>query len=77
MKLWKRSNLKLMLKLCLTNEVCISIDLMTIQKDGDLISNKQELSNELFDVELFNEQYVNKVEKLSGKQTSVTRKFVK
>ena len=66
-----------MLKLCLTNEVCISIDLMTIQKDGDLISNKQELSNELFDVELFNEQYVNKVEKLSGKQTSVTRKFVK
>ena len=66
-----------MLKLCLTNEACISIDLMTIQKDGDLISNKQELSNELFDVELFNEQYVNKVEKLSGKQTSVTRKFVK
>ena len=62
----------------LTNEVCISIDLMTIQKDGDLISNnKQELSNELFDVELFNEQHVNKVEKLSGKQTSVTRKFVK
>lgn len=77
MKLWKRSNLGVMLKLCLTIEVCISIDLMTIQKDGDLISNKQELSNELFDVELFNEQYVNKVEKLSGKQTSVTRKFVK
>ena len=77
MKLWKRSNLGVMLKLCLTNEVCISIDLMTIQKDADLISNKQELSNELFDVELFNEQYVNKVEKLSGKQTSVTRKFVK
>lgn len=77
MKLWKRSNLGVMLKLCLTNEACISIDLMTIQKDGDLISNKQELSNELFDVELFNEQYVNKVEKLSGKQTSVTRKFVK
>ena len=40
MKLWKRSNLGVMLKLCLTNEVCISIDLMTIQKDGDLISNK-------------------------------------
>ena len=36
--------------------------LISMENDSDLISNKQEL------VELFNEHYINKVEKSSGKK---------
>ena len=36
--------------------------LISVENDSDLTSNKQEL------VELFNEHYINKVEKSSGKK---------
>ena len=48
----------------LTNKGCISDDFISIEKDGELISNEKEL------VEIFNENYINIVEKSSGKKPS-------
>ena len=48
----------------LTNKGCISNDFISIEKDGELISNEKEL------VEIFNENYINIVEKSSGKKPS-------
>ena len=45
----------------MTSNGCISNDFVGIENDGNLICNKQEL------VELFNEHYINIVEKSSGK----------
>lgn len=47
----------------LTNNGYISDDFIGTEKDGDLISNQQEL------VELFKEHHMNTVEKLSGKRS--------
>ena len=47
-----------------TNKVCISNDFISVEKDGDLISNEKEL------VELFNQNYINIVENSSGKKPS-------
>ena len=47
-----------------TNKGCISNDFISVEKDGNLISNKKEL------VELFNQKYVNIVEDSSGKKPS-------
>ena len=44
----------------LTNSGCISNDFIGIEKDGNLISNQHDF------VELFNEHYINIVEKSSG-----------
>ena len=49
-------------KLFLTNNGCISNDFIGIENEGNLICNEQEL------VELFNEHYINTVEKSSGKK---------
>ena len=49
-------------KLFLTNKGCISNKFISVEKDGDLISNKKEL------VELFNPNYINIVENSSGKK---------
>ena len=46
----------------LTNNGCISNDFIGIENDDNLICNEQEL------VELFNEHYINIVEKSSGKK---------
>ena len=46
----------------LTNNGCISNDFIGIENEGDLISNESEL------VELFNEHYINIVEKSCGKK---------
>ena len=46
----------------LTNNGCISNDFIGIENEGNLICNEQEL------VELFNEHYINIVEKSSGKK---------
>ena len=51
----------------LTNKGCISDDFVSIEKDGELISNEKEL------VEIFNENYINIVEKSSGKKPSSPR----
>ena len=48
----------------LTNKGCISDDFISIEKDGQLISNEKEL------VEIFNENYINTVEKSSGRKPS-------
>ena len=48
----------------LTNKGCISNDFISIEKDGELISNEKEL------VELFNENYINIVENISGAKPS-------
>ena len=48
----------------LTNKGCISNDFISVQKDGDLISNEKEL------VELCNQNYINTVENSSGKKPS-------
>ena len=53
----------------LTNNCCISNDFIGIENEGNLICNEQELA------ELFNEHYINIVEKSSGKITLATRKF--
>ena len=44
------------------NNGCISNDFIDIENDGNLIFNEQELE------ELFNEHYINMVEKSSGKR---------
>ena len=46
----------------LTNNGCISNDFIGIENEGNLICNEQEL------VELFNEHYINIVEKSPGKK---------
>ena len=46
----------------LTNKGGISNDFITVEKDGDLISNEKEI------VELFNQNYINIVENSSGKK---------
>ena len=46
----------------LTNNGCISNDFIGIENEGNLICNEQEL------VELFNEHYINTVEKSSSKK---------
>ena len=46
----------------LTNNGCISNDFIGIENEGNLICNEQEF------VELFNEHYINIVEKSSGKK---------
>ena len=46
----------------LTSKGCISNDFISVEKDGDLISNEKEL------VELFNQNYINIVENSSGKK---------
>ena len=51
-------------KLFLTNKGGISNDLVSVEKDGDLISNEKET------VELFNQNYINIVENSSGKKPS-------
>ena len=48
----------------LTNKGCISNDFISVEKDGDLISNEKEL------VELFNQDYINIVENSSRKKPS-------
>ena len=48
----------------LTNKGCISNDFISVEKDGDLISNGKEL------VELFNQNYIKIVENSSGKKPS-------
>ena len=48
----------------LTNKGCISNDFISVEKDGDLISNDKEL------VELFNQNYIKIVENSSGKKPS-------
>ena len=48
----------------LTNKGCVSDDFISIEKGGELISNEKEL------VEIFNENYINIVEKSSGKKPS-------
>ena len=48
----------------LTNKGCISNDFISIEKDGELISNKKEL------VERFNENCINIVENTSGTKPS-------
>ena len=48
----------------LTNKGCISGDFISIEKDGELISNEKEL------VEIFDRNYINIVEKTSGKKPS-------
>ena len=48
----------------LTNKGGISNDFITVEKDGDLISNEKEI------VELFNQNYINIVENSSGKKPS-------
>ena len=48
----------------LTNKGCISNDFISIEKDGELISNEKEL------VELFNENYINIVKNTSGTKPS-------
>ena len=48
----------------LTNRGCISNDFISVEKDGDLISNEKEL------VELFNQNYINIVETSSRKKSS-------
>ena len=48
----------------LTNKGCTSHDFISIEKDGELISNEKEL------VEILNENYINVVENSSGKKTS-------
>ena len=45
-KLWST------IKSFLTNKCCISNDFISVEKDGDLISNEKEL------VELFNQNYI-------------------
>ena len=49
-------------KLFLTNKGCISNKFISVEKDGDLISNKKE------PVELFNQNCINIVENSSGKK---------
>ena len=51
-------------KLFLTNKGGISNDFISVEKDGDLISNEKEI------VELFNQNYINIVENSSGKKLS-------
>ena len=46
----------------LTNNACVSNDFIDLESEANLICNEQEL------VELFNEHYVNIVEKFSGKK---------
>ena len=53
----------------LTNNGSISNDLISIENEGNLICNEQELE------ELFDEHYVNVKEKSSGKKTLITGKF--
>lgn len=53
----------------LTNNGCISDDFIGTEKDGDLISNQQEL------VELFKEHHMNTVEKSSGKRSLLLAKY--
>ena len=48
----------------LTNKGGISNDFISVEKDGDLISNEKEI------VELFNQNYINIVENSSGKKPS-------
>ena len=48
----------------LTNKGRISNDFISVEKDGDLISNEKEI------VELFNQNYINIVENSSGKKPS-------
>ena len=48
----------------LTNKGCISDDFISIEKDGELISNEKEL------VEIVNENYIKIVENSSGKKSS-------
>ena len=50
--------------LSLTNKVCTSNDFVSVEKDGDFISNEKEL------VELLNQNYINIVENSSGKKPS-------
>ena len=57
-----RKKIWLTVKPFLTNNVCVSNDFIGIENDGNLICNEQEL------VELFNEHYINIVEKSSGKK---------
>ena len=51
----------------LTNKGCISNDFISVEKDGDLISNEKEL------VKLFNQNCINIVENSSGKKPSSLR----
>ena len=61
MKLWKQTFLRIV-KSFLTNNGFISNNFIRIENEGNLICNEQEL------VELFNEHYINKVEKSSGEK---------
>ena len=56
--------------LFLTNNGCISNDFLSVEKDGDLISHVKEL------VELFNQNYIDIVEKSSGKKVSSLGDFL-
>ena len=47
-----------------TNKGCISNNFVSVEKDGDPISNEEEL------VELFNQNYINIAENFSGKKPS-------
>ena len=62
MELRQTKNFGILLNLFLTNNVCVSNDFIDIESEANLICNEQEL------VELFNEHYVNIVEKFSGKK---------
>ena len=48
---------------CLTHSNCISNDFIGTENDGNLISDEQKLA------ELFNEHYINIVERSSGKNS--------
>ena len=48
----------------LTNKGCISNNFISVEKDGDLISNEKKL------LKLFNHNYINIVENFTGKKSS-------
>ena len=53
-----------------TNKGCISNDFISVEKDGDLISNEKEL------VEIFNQKYINIVKNSSEKITSSLENYL-
>ena len=62
MEFWQKKKIGVLLNLFLINNGCISNDFIGIENKDNLICNEQEL------VELFNEYYINIVEKPPGKK---------
>ena len=62
MELWQNKNFWHTVKPFLTNNGCIPNDFIGIEKEDNLICNEQELLG------VFNEHYINIVEKSSGKK---------